>query len=181
MGDQKLDFESVTFDPLFDALTEAVKAKLVTQKKQVDERAWIEFEKYITLNIVDSNWKDHLLTMDHLKEGISLRGMAGKNPLNEYKKEGMGLFNAMSERIREDTVSNLFHMQIRSEEEARLQEREERAPPGKRPTGWLHPTARPKSRKPLSEQKRRWAVTIHALAGRAKNIKSATARRRSDG
>ena len=125
-SDQKLDFESVTFDPLFDALTDAVKAKLVAQKKQVDERAWIEFEKYITLNIVDSNWKDHLLTMDHLKEGISLRGMAGKNPLNEYKKEGMGLFNAMSERIREDTVSNLFHMQIRSEEEARLQEREER-------------------------------------------------------
>ena len=125
-GDQKLDFETVTFDPLFDALTNVVNAKLATQKKQVDDRAWIEFEKYITLNIVDSNWKDHLLTMDHLKEGIGLRGMAGKNPLNEYKKEGMGLFNAMSERIREDTVANLFHMQIRSEEEARLQEREER-------------------------------------------------------
>ena len=70
------------------------------------------------LQILDSFWKDHLLGMDHLKEGIGLRGYAQKNPLTEYKKEGFDLFSNMMERIKEETTKYLFKAEINQEVEA---------------------------------------------------------------
>ncbi len=64
------------------------------------------------LQKVDNLWKDHLLSMDHLKEGIGLRGYAQQHPLVIYKKEGFDLFQDMIARIKEETVSFLFHVQI---------------------------------------------------------------------
>ena len=55
-------------------------------------------EKVVMLQIIDTLWKDHLLAMDHLKEGIGLRGYAQKNPLNEYKREAFEIFAAMMKR-----------------------------------------------------------------------------------
>jgi preprotein translocase subunit SecA len=69
-------------------------------------------ERMIMLNVIDGLWKDHLLSMDHLKEGINLRGYAQKDPLVEYKRESFELFEAMMLKFQEDTARFLFRMQI---------------------------------------------------------------------
>ncbi len=69
-------------------------------------------ERIVMLQTVDSLWKDHLLSMDHLKEGIGLRGYAQQNPLIVYKKEGYGLFNEMIGRVKEETLAILFRIQL---------------------------------------------------------------------
>jgi preprotein translocase subunit SecA len=66
----------------------------------------------IMLSVLDAQWKDHLLSMDHLKEGIGLRGYGQHDPLVEYKKESFDIFEAMLQRFQEDTVRYLYLMQI---------------------------------------------------------------------
>ena len=68
-------------------------------------------ERMIMLSVIDSQWKDHLLSMDHLKEGIGLRSYGQKDPLIEYKKESFALFEAMMDRIEDETIRYLFFMQ----------------------------------------------------------------------
>jgi preprotein translocase subunit SecA len=70
-----------------------------------------ETERMLMLNVIDNQWKDHLLSMDHLKEGIGLRGYAQKDPLIEYKKESFTLFQDMMDRIEDETVRYLFFLQ----------------------------------------------------------------------
>jgi preprotein translocase subunit SecA len=82
-----------------------------------------QLERMILLQVVDTLWKEHLLNMDHLKEGIGLRGYGQKNPLDEYKKEGFEMFKGMIDAVQEQTVSNLMHVRIVQEDEvARLEE-----------------------------------------------------------
>jgi preprotein translocase subunit SecA len=69
-------------------------------------------ERMVMLSVIDGLWKDHLLSMDHLKEGINLRGYAQKDPLVEYKRESFEMFEAMMAKFQEDTVRFLFRMQI---------------------------------------------------------------------
>ena len=71
-------------------------------------------ERIIMLNVVDNQWKDHLLSMDHLKEGIGLRGYGQKDPLIEYKKESFEMFREMMDRIEDETIKFLFFMRIES-------------------------------------------------------------------
>ena len=71
-----------------------------------------KWERFVMLQTVDNLWKDHLLSMDHLKEGIGLRGYAQQNPLLVYKKEGFEMFNHMIDRVKEETVSILFRTRI---------------------------------------------------------------------
>jgi len=71
-----------------------------------------KWERFVMLQTVDNLWKDHLLSMDHLKEGIGLRGYAQQNPLLVYKKEGFEMFNHMIGRIKEETISILFRTRI---------------------------------------------------------------------
>ncbi|MBW1813232.1 MAG: preprotein translocase subunit SecA [Deltaproteobacteria bacterium] len=71
-----------------------------------------QLERYVMLQTVDNLWKDHLLSMDHLKEGIGLRGYAQQNPLLVYKKEGFDMFQDMISRIKEETIEMLFKIQI---------------------------------------------------------------------
>jgi preprotein translocase subunit SecA len=79
------------------------------------------------LQIVDSHWKDHLLAMDHLKEGIGLRGYGQRDPLVEYKKESFTLFEDLMSRIEEDTLRYLFLLQpIDEKKTAEEQERRHR-------------------------------------------------------
>ena len=113
----------VVFEQLRDTLESEIKQSLAGRKDAAGEEQWNEIEKYITLSIVDSNWKDHLLSMDTLKEGIGLRGYAQKNPLNEYKREGSQMFVEMIDRIREDVVGSLFRVRIESDDEARRDQR----------------------------------------------------------
>jgi preprotein translocase subunit SecA len=69
-------------------------------------------ERIVMLSVLDGLWKDHLLAMDHLKEGIGLRGYAQQDPLVAYKKESFEMFEAMMMRFQEDTARHLFRMQI---------------------------------------------------------------------
>jgi len=71
-----------------------------------------EAERMIMLNVIDNQWKDHLLSMDHLKEGIGLRGYGQKDPLIEYKKESFALFQDMMDRVEDETIRYLFFLQI---------------------------------------------------------------------
>ncbi len=68
-------------------------------------------EKTFMLQVIDHHWKDHLLAMDHLRDGIGLRGYGQKDPLIEYKREGFDLFAGMMERVKSDTLERLFHVQ----------------------------------------------------------------------
>jgi preprotein translocase SecA subunit len=77
-----------------------------------------QLEKIIMLQTIDGLWKDHLLNMDHLKEGIGLRGYGQKNPLQEYQKEGFDMFEEMAHRIQEDVVQKLFTVEIARESAA---------------------------------------------------------------
>jgi preprotein translocase subunit SecA len=70
-----------------------------------------ETERIIMLNVIDNQWKDHLLSMDHLKEGIGMRAYGQKDPLVEYKKESFTLFQDMLARVQDETVKFLFFMQ----------------------------------------------------------------------
>lgn len=85
-------------------------------------------EKMILLQTIDSLWKDHLLSMDHLKEGIGLRGYAQKNPLQEYQKEAFAMFEGLLQRMQEDVVEKLFTVQIAKQEDAQRIEQPQRAP-----------------------------------------------------
>ena len=84
-------------------------------------------EQMIMLETIDNSWKDHLLSMDHLKEGIGLRGYGQRDPLREYQREGYELFLDMIERVKEQTVANLYRIQLaREADQAQLAAREER-------------------------------------------------------
>src|SRR6202790_3038317 len=76
---------------------------------------WLE--RRIILDVVDSQWKDHLLSLDHLKEGIGLRGYAQKDPIVEFKKEAFTLFEDMMARIDNETIRYLFHIQVQQGEQ----------------------------------------------------------------
>ncbi len=71
-----------------------------------------EAERIVMLNVIDNQWKDHLLSMDHLKEGIGLRGYGQKDPLIEYKKESFQMFQDMMDRIEDETIRYLFFLQV---------------------------------------------------------------------
>ena len=96
-------------------LAEAISAEaleLYAKKEgEIGEENFRQLERYVMLNTVDTLWKDHLLSMDHLKEGIGLRGYAQQNPLIVYKKEGFEMFQDMISRIQEQTLSILFRIQ----------------------------------------------------------------------
>ena len=104
------------------AVLEEETTSLYAEKEQAFGSDWMRrVEEYIMLQVVDNLWKDHLLSMDHLKEGIGLRGYAQQNPLIEYKKEGYEMFMDLISRIKQDTVAMLFRaMPAEAAQEAEL-------------------------------------------------------------
>ncbi len=95
-------------EEIFAKLTEAYEAK----EKILGAATMRYHERMVMLSVIDGLWKDHLLSMDHLKEGINLRGYAQRDPLVEYKRESFDMFEAMMMKFQEDTVRFLFRMQI---------------------------------------------------------------------
>jgi len=95
--------------------------------ESIGQEVMRQFEKEVMLNVLDSQWKDHLAAMDHLRQGIHLRGYAAKNPKQEYKREAFELFSDMLERIKHDVISLLARVQIRSDEDIEALERQRRA------------------------------------------------------
>ena len=97
---------------LGDAIFAKLKERYDAKEKLIGPEAMRHHERMIMLSVIDQQWKDHLLSMDHLKEGIGLRGYGQHDPLVEYKKESFDMFEAMMQRFQEDTVRYLYLMQI---------------------------------------------------------------------
>jgi preprotein translocase subunit SecA len=122
-----IDAQSLNHDQMVEAVVEKTAARY--QEKEtlfgVETLRWLE--RHILLDIVDAQWKDHLLTLDHLKEGIGLRGYGQKDPLVEFKKEAFTLFEEMMDRIDTEAVRFLFLMQpAKPQEEAKQIEQRQR-------------------------------------------------------
>jgi len=113
IGDGRhIDLENCDREKLHNAVMDSVECCYATKEKGIDPNMMRQLEKMIMLQFVDNLWKDHLLGMDHLKDGVGLRGYAQKNPLTEYKKEGFEMFSKMMHQIREGVTEYLFKVQI---------------------------------------------------------------------
>src|SRR5579885_3330539 len=104
--------ETLNRQELGDAIFDKLKERYEAKEKLIGPAAMRHHERMIMLSVIDQQWKDHLLGMDHLKEGIGLRGYGQKDPLVEYKRESFDMFEAMMQRFQEDTVRYLYLMQI---------------------------------------------------------------------
>ncbi|MFC1843289.1 preprotein translocase subunit SecA [Thermodesulfobacteriota bacterium] len=118
---QDLDHES-----LFEKLLQIASRAYEKQEEEIGIDGMRYLERVIFLQMVDTYWKEHLLNMDHLKEGIGLRGYGQKNPLNEYKREGFEMFANMIEIVKQKTLSTLFKIKIASEEDVDREAMEKR-------------------------------------------------------
>ena len=99
-------------------LSGEIKEAYEAKEREIGGETLRYLEKVLMLQVVDSQWKDHLLGMDHLKEGIGLRGYGQRDPLVEYKKEAFEAFSAMSGRIASEVLSRLFKIQVAKGDEA---------------------------------------------------------------
>jgi len=112
------EFETIqTRDALIDTVADEAKKAYQQKIESISEEPFKHQEKIVMLHTLDTLWKDHLLAMDHLKEGIGLRGYGQKNPLQEYKKEGFDLFTDMIYRFKQEVCERLFKVQIAREEQ----------------------------------------------------------------
>ncbi|PYV63461.1 MAG: preprotein translocase subunit SecA, partial [Acidobacteria bacterium] len=104
--------ETLNRQELGDAIFEKLKARYDAKEKLIGPDAMRYHERMLMLSVLDQQWKDHLLNMDHLKEGINLRSYGQKDPLVEYKRESFDMFEGMMRRFQEDTSRYLYLMQI---------------------------------------------------------------------
>src|ERR1700691_4937621 len=107
-----IDVKELGRHELGEAIFEKLKQDYAAKEKILSSPTMRYHERMVMLSVIDGLWKDHLLAMDHLKEGISLRGYAQRDPLVEYKRESFDMFEAMMQKFQEDTVRFLFRMQI---------------------------------------------------------------------
>jgi preprotein translocase subunit SecA len=121
---EHIDIPNMTSQEVVDAIWERLKVKYEKKEDQIGPEAMRTYERIIMLNIIDAQWKDHLLSLDHLKQGIGLVGYGQKDPLVEYKKQSFDLFQEMLDRIDTTTIRSLFNLQVVSEQAPeRLQQR----------------------------------------------------------
>ena len=104
--------ETLNRTELGDAIFDKLKERYDAKEQLIGPDAMRHHERIIMLSVLDQQWKDHLLGMDHLREGIGLRGYGQHDPLVEYKRESFDMFEAMMERFQEDTVRYLYLMQV---------------------------------------------------------------------
>ena len=104
--------EEMNRQELGDAIFDKLKQRYDAKESLIGAEAMRYHERMIMLSVIDAQWKDHLLSMDHLKEGINLRGYGQHDPLVEYKRESYDMFEEMMQRFREETVRYLYLMQI---------------------------------------------------------------------
>lgn len=108
--------DGVTVEDLRDRILNSLYELYERREQEIGSVMMRYLEKIFLLSVVDSQWKDHLLAMDHLKEGIGLRGYGQRDPLVEYKKEAFRMFGELQERINTETLTRLFKFQIKREE-----------------------------------------------------------------
>ncbi len=104
--------EVASREALRETLAEAVQARYAAREAELSTDLLRSLERWVMLHVIDSQWKDHLLSMDHMKEGIGLRGYGQRDPLTEYKREAYDLFEEMVDRVRTSVTELLFKMQV---------------------------------------------------------------------
>ncbi len=122
-GELGIDWDTINYAELKENVNNALRDHYEEKEGVLGTTAMREFERVIMLQVIDTQWKDHLLGMDYLKEGIGLRGYGQRDPLVEYKKESFDMYQGVMDRIEEETVRYLYLMRPRVEEE--LPERKE--------------------------------------------------------
>jgi preprotein translocase subunit SecA len=131
LGIDLRQYDLKKYDPkTLDQLTEELR-RLAREKYEERERVWAPdrmrfHERMIMLQVVDAQWKDHLLTMDHLKEGIGLRGYGQRDPLVEYKRESFDMFEGLMDRVEDETLRYLFLMKTPEEQEEMIRQYQRR-------------------------------------------------------
>ncbi len=122
-ADADVDFKRMNPDQIEEAIWKTASASYSEKEKLAGEDSLRAYERYIMLNIIDSQWKDHLASIDQVKQGIGLVGYGQKDPLVEYKKQSFTMFQDMLDRIDTNTTKALFHLQIVNQDEQEEQER----------------------------------------------------------
>jgi preprotein translocase subunit SecA len=105
--------EGITADEVRDRITAAADRKMAEKSANYGPETMRMVEKSLLLQLLDQTWKDHLLSLDHLRQGINLRAYAQRDPLNEYKREAFELFEAMLANLRQNVTSVLTHVELR--------------------------------------------------------------------
>jgi len=118
--DVDVDLGNKSKDEIKQYLIEKLKEAYEQKEAKIGTILMRDVEKMIFLHVIDTKWKDHLLAIDHIKEGIGLRGYAQKDPLVEYKKEAFELFEEMSRNIVSDILTRLFKIQIKEESSVKI-------------------------------------------------------------
>ncbi|MBX7054006.1 MAG: preprotein translocase subunit SecA [Pyrinomonadaceae bacterium] len=124
--DAGVNFKTMKPDEIQERIWEKASANYAEKEKLAGGESLRAYERYIMLNIIDSQWKDHLLSIDHVKQGIGLVGYGQKDPLVEYKKQSFDMFQDMLDRIDTNTVKALFNLEIVQRDEQEEIERLER-------------------------------------------------------
>jgi preprotein translocase subunit SecA len=122
----EVDLAALDLDRVADVVWEVAERRYDEKEERIGAELMRQYERHILLQIIDGAWKDHLLAMDHLKEGIGLRAYGQRDPLVEYKKESFEMFGQMKERIENDAVRFLFLLEPMTEEERQKQEERRR-------------------------------------------------------
>ncbi len=124
--DAGVDYKIMTPEDIEEAIWKKASADYNAKEKMAGEESLRAYERYIMLNIIDSQWKDHLLSIDHVKQGIGLVGYGQKDPLVEYKKQSFDMFQDMLDRIDTNTTRSLFNLEVVDKDEQEEIERLER-------------------------------------------------------
>jgi len=114
---QWLEAEDLSDEDLLERILKATDDAYAVKVAQVGEEAFGGFERSIMLQVLDQHWREHLAALDHLRQGIHLRGYAQKNPKQEYKREAFELFGTLIDRVRADVVRILMNVRIQTQEE----------------------------------------------------------------
>nr|HMS39201.1 SEC-C metal-binding domain-containing protein [Pyrinomonadaceae bacterium] len=127
--DADVDFRTMNAEQIEEAVWKKASENYAEKEKLAGTEQLRAYERYIMLNIIDSQWKDHLLSIDHLKQGIGLVGYGQKDPLVEYKKQSFDMFQDMLDRIDTNTTRALFNPEIFAKNEQKKRERLDRPDP----------------------------------------------------
>ncbi len=130
--------DSLHEESLRQRILDALEQAYYEKEAQAGKEVLRHFEKAVMLKVLDEQWKDHLATMDHLRQGIHLRGYAQKNPKQEYKREAFELFSAMLERFKREVVEILSKVQVRAEDDVAAVEEQRRHDEKELPVSYQH-------------------------------------------
>lgn len=118
------DTKSINDEDVLEKVLEAARAAYRQKVDMVGAESWAGFERSVMLQVIDTQWREHLSALDHLRQGIHLRGYAQKNPKQEYKREAFELFSDMLDRVRDDVIRLLMTVRIQTQEEIEQAEQE---------------------------------------------------------